>query len=102
MGGWPGARVMVDNVLWKPPATRPLGYHQDSAYLAWYTPSDLLSLWIALDDTPAEGGTLEFVRGRSEEHTSELQSLLRTSYAVSCLNKQNNFIRTSYTPSPYS
>ena len=63
MGGWPGTRIMVDNVLWKPPATRPLGYHQDSAYLAWYTPSDLLSLWIALDDTTAEGGTLEFVRG---------------------------------------
>lgn len=63
MGGWPGTRIMVDNVLWKPPSTRPLGFHQDSAYLAWYTPSDLLSLWIALDDTSAEGGTLEFVRG---------------------------------------
>lgn len=63
MGGWPGTRIMIDNVLWKPPTTRPLGYHQDSAYLAWYTPSDLISLWIALDDTTAEGGTLEFVRG---------------------------------------
>src|SRR3546814_6595025 len=28
-------------------------------------------------------------RGRSEEHTSELQSLMRISYAVFCLNKQN-------------
>src|SRR3546814_9643186 len=28
-------------------------------------------------------------RGRSEEHTSELQSLMRTSYAVFCLNKEN-------------
>src|SRR3546814_6339116 len=27
--------------------------------------------------------------GRSEEHTSELQSLMRTSYAVFCLNKKN-------------
>src|SRR3546814_2741883 len=27
---------------------------------------------------------------RSEEHTSELQSLIRSSYAVFCLNKQNN------------
>src|SRR3546814_7094147 len=27
---------------------------------------------------------------RSEEHTSELQSLMRTSYAVFCLNKQIN------------
>src|SRR3546814_1604628 len=26
---------------------------------------------------------------RSEEHTSELQSLMRNSYAVFCLNKQN-------------
>src|SRR3546814_4824366 len=26
--------------------------------------------------------------GRSEEHTSELQSLMRISYAVFCLNKQ--------------
>src|SRR3546814_9574124 len=30
------------------------------------------------------------VRDRSEEHTSELQSLMRISYAVFCLNKQNN------------
>src|SRR3546814_9588600 len=28
---------------------------------------------------------------RSEEHTSELQSLLRISYAVLCLNKTNNY-----------
>src|SRR3546814_8019745 len=28
--------------------------------------------------------------GRSEEHTSELQSLMRISYAVLCLNKNNN------------
>src|SRR3546814_8244544 len=27
---------------------------------------------------------------RSEEHTSELQSLMRIPYAVVCLNKQNN------------
>src|SRR3546814_2791231 len=28
------------------------------------------------------------ISGRSEEHTSELQSLMRTSYAVFCLNKK--------------
>src|SRR3546814_10594978 len=31
-------------------------------------------------------------RRRSEEHTSELQSLMRISYAVFCLNKQINNI----------
>src|SRR3546814_2426723 len=32
--------------------------------------------------------------GRSEEHTSELQSLMRISYAVFCLKKKNNTQRT--------
>src|SRR3546814_4240049 len=31
--------------------------------------------------------------GRSEEHTSELQSLMRISYAVFCLKKKNKKIR---------
>src|SRR3546814_7772266 len=31
-----------------------------------------------------------FDRYRSEEHTSELQSLMRISYAVFCLKKKNN------------
>src|SRR3546814_953968 len=31
-------------------------------------------------------------RGRSEEHTSELQSLMRISYAVFCLKKKNIYI----------
>src|SRR3546814_5721397 len=37
----------------------------------------------------AGGGAKALVRGyaRSEEHTSELQSLMRTSYAVFCLKK---------------
>src|SRR3546814_16266283 len=32
-------------------------------------------------------------RCRSEEHTSELQSLMRISYAVFCLKKKNKIIR---------
>src|SRR3546814_10750271 len=30
------------------------------------------------------------VEGRSDEHTSELQSLMRNSYAVFCLHKKNH------------
>src|SRR3546814_1845415 len=46
-------------------------------------------------------GTIEVMQdgfGRSEEHTSELQSLMRISYAVFCLKKkiQNICIETSY------
>src|SRR3546814_1809084 len=35
-----------------------------------------------------EGGYFRAAGGRSEEHTSELQSLMRISYAVFCLNKK--------------
>lgn len=63
LAGWPGVRMMIDNVIWKPVGAKSLGFHQDSAYLSWFTPSDLLTCWIALDDTSAAGGTLEFARG---------------------------------------
>src|SRR3546814_14473668 len=40
----------------------------------------------------ASGWILDRIGGlsRSEEHTSELQSLMRNSYAVFCLNKKNS------------
>src|SRR3546814_4816553 len=34
-----------------------------------------------------------FTNWRSEEHTSELQSLMRISYAVFCLKKKTNIIK---------
>src|SRR3546814_9207510 len=37
---------------------------------------------------PLPGAALGEVRPRSEEHTSELQSLMRISYAVLCLKKK--------------
>src|SRR3546814_6250761 len=41
---------------------------------------------LRLDIIPWAYGTV--VAGRSEEHTSELQSLMRISYAVFCLKKK--------------
>ncbi|MBX2823268.1 MAG: phytanoyl-CoA dioxygenase family protein, partial [Gammaproteobacteria bacterium] len=60
--GWSGVRVMIDNVIWKPPATRSLGFHQDNAFLGWFAPGEICTCWIALDDTTREGGTIEFAR----------------------------------------
>src|SRR3546814_7108548 len=40
---------------------------------------------------------LEVHDGRSEEHTSELQSLMRISYAVLCLKKKKDKRKPSYT-----
>src|SRR3546814_7321647 len=40
-----------------------------------------------------EAVDMELGAGRSEEHTSELQSLMRISYAVFCLKKQQQRVR---------
>src|SRR3546814_6568592 len=38
------------------------------------------------------------LRGRSEEHTSELQSLMRISYAVFCLKKKKHKTKHKHQP----
>src|SRR3546814_4904910 len=43
-------------------------------------------------DLPPESVLVIDQKGRSEEHTSELQSLMRISYAVFCLKKKNTHI----------
>src|SRR3546814_6438802 len=50
-------------------------------------------------DNGKPGGSLgpELQEQRSEEHTSELQSLMRSSYAVFCLKKKNSQIHTYHT-----
>src|SRR3546814_3196340 len=46
---------------------------------------------------PGRGNSAPFTRAlaRSEEHTSELQSLMRISYAVFCLKKKKNEQKTN-------
>src|SRR3546814_6143396 len=63
------------------------------AALAEAMPSPVVELnrAVALGMALGPGAGLEHLDGiaRSEEHTSELQSLMRISYAVFCLKKQN-------------
>src|SRR3546814_5095302 len=48
------------------------------------------------DDDPASQGQLRIFRARSEEHTSELQSLMRISYSVFCLKKKKIYIKKQH------
>ena len=61
--GWSGARINQDNVLWKPPGARALGFHQDDAYQDWNLPGEMITFWMTLDDTRADQGTIEYVKG---------------------------------------
>src|SRR3546814_4188488 len=66
-----------------------------------------IELTFRTDVDGGEGGTTSFEGGfedwqpdqdgRSEEHTSELQSLMRTSYAVFCLKKKKKNLSNNST-----
>src|SRR3546814_6328091 len=94
-----GEQVVVDTVLVGEVLARPLPDDPEGR------------LYIPLEGGPAtlylrgqavrgrweEGAGVRFVSERSEEHTSELQSLLRISYAVFCLNKTTQVQTTQQT-----
>ncbi len=61
--GYDGVRILQDNCIWKPPGVKALGMHQDGAYLDYLDPAEMITCWIALDDTSAEAGTISFVPG---------------------------------------
>ncbi len=64
--GWDGVRILQDNCIWKPPGTKSLGMHQDGSYLDYLVPPEMITCWVALDDTSAEAGTITFARGSHE------------------------------------
>src|SRR3546814_10880534 len=80
-----------------------IGKDQVDAGIAWigkgkaqiyHDPFSLGSIEIDIHanlSRPAEGQEKQFIASfRSEEHTSELQSLMRISYAVFCLKKKKH------------
>src|SRR3546814_3730496 len=85
------------------PALHPSGWPLTLTIVLLFGPKVLSVLWLLIDDSrrKALGGldgilnsiAIEIplsilVAPRSEEHTSELQSLMRISYAVFCLKKK--------------
>jgi ectoine hydroxylase-related dioxygenase (phytanoyl-CoA dioxygenase family) len=77
--GWEGVRILQDNCIWKPPGTKSLGMHQDGSYLDYLDPPEMITCWIALDDTSAEAGTITFAAGshrwpRSPENRGEFHA----------------------------
>jgi ectoine hydroxylase-related dioxygenase (phytanoyl-CoA dioxygenase family) len=79
LAGWKGVRIGQDNCIWKPPGTKSLGMHQDGSYLDYLVPPEMLTCWIALDDTSAAAGTITYAAGshrwpRSPENRGEFHA----------------------------
>src|SRR3546814_7416061 len=94
--GSPCFRIVIDHLLVECGApcrlVRPFGI-ADEAAVAIAVQARAIAP-IAFPDqirpAPPGGAKLLFLAGRSDEHTSELQSLMRISYAVFCLKKKKH------------
>jgi ectoine hydroxylase-related dioxygenase (phytanoyl-CoA dioxygenase family) len=79
--GYHGVRLLQDNVLWKPPGTKAIGFHQDGSYADYLVPPEMTTCWLSLHETTADAGPVAYVRGshrwpktppiRSEFHAPE-------------------------------
>src|SRR3546814_1543342 len=79
------ARTLVEDRGWAIVAAEPgEGHIEAVATTLLYGFEDEVVIRVAPTET-----------GRSEEHTSELQSLMRNSYAVFCLKKKKNHSKTT-------
>ena len=63
LADWHGARLGQDTIWWKPPGAKEIAYHQDSTYVSFLDPPEMMTCWITLDDTSSNGGTIEYARG---------------------------------------
>src|SRR3546814_10292305 len=68
----------------------PENYFADVEQAA-FTPANLIPGISFSPDRMLQGRLFSYGDARSEEHTSELQSLMRHSYAVFCLKKKNTY-----------
>src|SRR3546814_1006261 len=96
--------VVVSDIVMRDPVNHPLFVHQSGRLRApegttigqcRRTRFDNINVSGANPRFPCgltgqKGYPIEDVTFRSEEHTSELQSLMRISYAVFCLKKKKN------------
>lgn len=63
LAGWTGARMGQDTLWMKPPNGKAIALHQDATYVSYLDPPLSMTCWITLDDTSADAGTIEYVRG---------------------------------------
>ncbi len=63
LSGWDGARLGLDTIWWKTPGAKEIALHQDGTYMSTLDPPETTTCWIALDDTSADAGTIEYVPG---------------------------------------
>src|SRR3546814_1254053 len=83
-----GATIDEQRVDLQGTMTLPTSVVDSAITLGASTEDDYRSLHGGVEVTREDDDKMTSLTGRSEEHTSELQSLMRNSYAVFCLKKK--------------
>jgi ectoine hydroxylase-related dioxygenase (phytanoyl-CoA dioxygenase family) len=58
-----GVRILQDNVLWKPPGAKAVGFHQDGSYADYLVPPEMVTCWMTLHETADDAGPIAYIRG---------------------------------------
>ncbi|MGF1496522.1 MAG: phytanoyl-CoA dioxygenase family protein [Elainellaceae cyanobacterium] len=85
LAGWSGARLLSDGIWLKPPGAKETTLHQDSMYINYHTPTELIVCWVALSHAVIGASTIEYARG---SHQWELSA------AVPEFHNQNRSYRS--------
>lgn len=71
LGHWQGTRLLGDALWMKPCGAGETTLHQDSMYICYHTPTELVTCWMALSYAAPGGSTIEYVRGSHRWPASE-------------------------------
>src|SRR3546814_3447807 len=88
-------RIEPELELMEMPAGMSLYIPGDARIYAYFPTTCIIS--ILYDTESGKSSQIALTGNRSEEHTSELQSLMRISYAVFCLKQKNKYTVTKST-----
>src|SRR3546814_2260730 len=83
---WPTSGLALSGPV--PPAFRSFRLWAHGPNISMYSSGPPPPSIFGPTDRPIQTGRMLWSQDRSEEHTSELQSLMRISYAVFCLKKK--------------
>lgn len=69
--GWSGARLLTDGIWQKPSGAKETTLHQDSMYVNYHTPTEVITCWIALRNAIPGASTIEYARGSHQWKLSQ-------------------------------
>ena len=96
---WSSTRIAQDSVIWKPPGSGPVYFHQDCKYISdQFIPrqNNSVTMWVSLDQADQESGIVEYAQGSHLwDHESIRHSLEDSTFHGGSDNYRNMVEKTA-------